>query len=56
MGERSYRFAPHPSAGFLLGLRVPQLLGFILAVIVAIVLVALWSRMVGGRPTATNRI
>jgi len=30
MAERSYRFAPHPSAGFLLGLRVPQLLGLIL--------------------------
>lgn len=31
MGEASYRFAPHPSSGFLLGLRIPQLLGFILA-------------------------
>ncbi len=30
MGETSYRFAPHPSSGFLLGLRIPQLLGFIL--------------------------
>jgi hypothetical protein len=28
MAERSYRFAPHPSSGFLLGLRIPQLLGF----------------------------
>jgi hypothetical protein len=27
--ETSYRFAPHPSAGFLLGLRVPQLAGLI---------------------------
>ena len=31
MSEASYRFAPHPSSGFLLGLRIPQLLGFILA-------------------------
>ena len=31
MGESSYRFAPHPSGGFLLGLRVPQLAGLILA-------------------------
>ena len=31
MGEASYRFAPHPSSGFLLGLRIPQLAGFILA-------------------------
>ena len=31
MGERSYRFAPHPSSGFLLGLRIGQLVGFILA-------------------------
>lgn len=31
MSETSYRFAPHPSSGFLLGLRIPQLLGFILA-------------------------
>src|SRR5271166_852489 len=31
MGETSYRFAPHPSSGFLLGLRIPQLLGFIVA-------------------------
>jgi hypothetical protein len=28
MGETSYRFAPHPSSGFLLGLRIPQLIGF----------------------------
>ena len=27
MSERSYRFAPHPSSGFLLGLRIAQLLG-----------------------------
>ncbi|MGH2864295.1 MAG: SCO6880 family protein [Solirubrobacteraceae bacterium] len=31
MGETSYRFAPHPSSGLLLGLRLAQLLGFILA-------------------------
>jgi hypothetical protein len=31
MPEVSYRFAPHPASGFLLGLRVPQLLGFIVA-------------------------
>ena len=31
MGETRYRFAPHPSSGFLLGLRIPQLVGFILA-------------------------
>src|SRR5271166_3502009 len=31
MGETSYRFAPHPSSGLLLGLRIPQLLGFVLA-------------------------
>ena len=33
-GERSettYRFAPHPSAGFILGLRIPQLAGLIVA-------------------------
>jgi hypothetical protein len=33
-GERSettYRFAPHPSAGFVLGLRIPQLAGLIVA-------------------------
>jgi hypothetical protein len=29
--ETSYRFAPHPSAGFILGLRVPQLAGLIVA-------------------------
>ncbi len=31
MSETTYRFAPHPAGGFLLGLRIPQLLGFILA-------------------------
>ena len=31
MQERVYRFAPHPSSGFLLGLRVPQLAGLIAA-------------------------
>ena len=33
-GERSettYRFAPHPSAGFILGLRIAQLAGLIVA-------------------------
>lgn len=31
MAETTYRFAPHPSSGFLLGLRIPQLVGLILA-------------------------
>jgi hypothetical protein len=31
MGETTYRFAPHPAGGFMLGLRIPQLVGFILA-------------------------
>ena len=31
MGESSYRLAPHPSSGFLLGLRVAQLGGLVLA-------------------------
>jgi len=30
VNETSYRFAPHPSSGFVLGLRIPQLLGFVL--------------------------
>ena len=33
-GERSettYRFAPHPSAGFILGLRIAQLVGLVIA-------------------------
>ncbi len=30
MDERTYRFAPHPAGGFLLGLRISQLLGLIL--------------------------
>jgi hypothetical protein len=29
--ETTYRFAPHPSSGFILGLRVPQLAGLIVA-------------------------
>lgn len=29
--ETTYRFAPHPSAGFILGLRIPQLAGLIVA-------------------------
>ncbi|WP_249011861.1 SCO6880 family protein [Conexibacter sp. DBS9H8] len=29
--ETTYRFAPHPSAGFILGLRIPQILGLIIA-------------------------
>ena len=41
--------------GFLV-LGVPVAFSIGLAAIVAIVLVALWTRMVGGRPTATNRI
>lgn len=36
MGESSYRFAPHPSGGFLLGLRIPQLVGFVLVGAVAL--------------------
>ena len=31
MTETTYRFAPHPGGGFLLGLRLAQLCGFILA-------------------------
>lgn len=31
MPETTYRFAPHPSGGFLLGLRIPQLAGFVVA-------------------------
>ncbi len=31
MPEASYRFAPHPANGVLLGLRAPQLLGFVIA-------------------------
>src|SRR5271165_3608622 len=46
MGETSYRFAPHPSSGFLLGLRIPQLLGFILAG--ALALAALRAGGLGG--------
>ena len=30
MSETTYRFAPHPTGGFLLGLRIPQLLGFVI--------------------------
>src|SRR5579871_2949047 len=29
--ETTYRFAPHPSAGFILGLRIPQLAGLVAA-------------------------
>lgn len=29
MTETTYRFAPHPAGGFILGLRVPQLCGLI---------------------------
>jgi hypothetical protein len=43
VGESSYRFAPHPSGGFLLGLRIPQLLGFI-----AVSALALAALRVGG--------
>lgn len=38
MAERSYRFAPHPASGFLLGLRVAQLTGFVLAGVLALLL------------------
>jgi hypothetical protein len=37
MPETTYRFAPHPANGFLLGLRVPQLLGFVIAGALALV-------------------
>ena len=30
MRETTYRFAPHPAGGFLLGLRLPQLAGLVL--------------------------
>ena len=46
MGEARYRFAPHPSSGFLLGLRIPQLAGFIL--IGALALAALRLGGLGG--------
>jgi hypothetical protein len=46
MPERTYRFAPHPSSGFLLGLRVPQLLGFV--AVGALVLGALRLGGLGG--------
>ena len=36
MRESTYRFAPHPSNGFLLGLRVGQLAGFVVAGVFAI--------------------
>jgi hypothetical protein len=36
MSEARYRFAPHPAGGFLLGLRIPQLAGFILIGLVAL--------------------
>jgi len=38
MPETTYRFAPHPSSGFLLGLRIPQLVGFVLAGALALAL------------------
>jgi hypothetical protein len=38
MPETTYRFAPHPANGFLLGLRVPQLVGFVIAGAVALAL------------------
>ena len=38
MQETSYRFAPHPADGFLLGLRIPQLLGFVVAGALALAL------------------
>lgn len=36
MSETTYRFAPHPGGGFLLGLRLPQLCGFVLAAFAAL--------------------
>jgi len=36
--ETTYRFAPHPASGFLLGLRIPQLVGFVLAGALALAL------------------
>jgi len=39
--ESAYRFAPHPSSGFLLGLRIPQLVGFILTGAVVLMLLRL---------------
>ncbi len=36
MAESTYRFAPHPAGGFLLGLRVSQLLGFVAAGVLAL--------------------
>ncbi len=36
MGEASYRFAPHPSVGFLLGLRIPQLAGLVVVGVLAL--------------------
>lgn len=41
MAERSYRFAPHPSGGFLVGLRIPQLVGFVVAGVLALALLRL---------------
>ena len=38
MRETTYRFAPHPADGFLLGLRIPQLLGFVVAGALALAL------------------
>jgi hypothetical protein len=39
--ETTYRFAPHPADGFLLGLRIPQLVGFVLAGALALALLRL---------------
>jgi hypothetical protein len=41
MAERSYRFAPHPAGGFLLGLRVAQLVGLVIAGVAALALLRL---------------
>jgi hypothetical protein len=41
MTERSYRFAPHPASGFLLGLRVPQLAGLVLGGVLALAVLRL---------------
>ncbi len=48
--ETTYRFAPHPSGGFMLGLRIPQLVGLIVAG--AIALASLSAGGLGALPLA----
>ncbi len=56
MSETSYRFAPHPSSGFLLGLRIPQLVGFILAGALALAALRLGGAgRAGARAVACSR-